>query len=123
MDEHKLGAMEMRFAELIWKHAPINSGDLVKLCEQELEWKKSTTYTMLRRLCQRGIFENKNSLVTVLLSKQDFLARQSEYFIDETFSGSLPAFLTAFIRRKQLSEREIAELQQLIDESRRKQDE
>ena len=100
MVDYKLGIMETRFAELIWNREPITSGELVKLCERELEWKKSTTYTMLRRLCQRNIFQNKDGMVTAILSKQEFQALQSEMFIEETFSGSLPQFLTAFAGRK-----------------------
>ena len=93
MVDYKLGIMETRFAELIWNREPITSGELVKLCERELEWKKSTTYTMLRRLCQRNIFQNKDGMVTAILSKQEFQALQSEMFIEETFSGSLPQLL------------------------------
>lgn len=119
MVEYKLGVMETKFAELIWDNEPITSGDLVKLCAQELEWKKSTTYTMLRRLCQRDIFRNEGGTVTSLLSKQEFSALQSEKFVEETFDGSLPQFLAAFTTRKKLSEKEIEELQRLIDESRR----
>lgn len=119
MLDYKLGAMETRFAELIWDNEPISSGDLVKLCEKELSWKKSTTYTMLRRLCERGIFRNADSVITSLISRQDFAALQSEKFVEETFDGSLPRFLAAFTRRKKLSQKEIDELQKLIDESRR----
>lgn len=119
MLDYKLGAMETRFAELIWDNEPISSGDLVKLCEKELSWKKSTTYTMLRRLCERGIFQNADSVITSLISRQDFAALQSEKFVEETFDGSLPRFLAAFTRRKKLSQKEIDELQKLIDESRR----
>ncbi len=118
MVDYKLGVMEMRFADLIWGNEPISSGDLVKLCEQELGWKKSTTYTMLRRLCQRNIFTNQEGLVTCVLSKQEFHALQSEKFIDETFDGSLPQFLTAFSSRKKLSDKEIDELEQLIRRNR-----
>lgn len=119
MAEYKLGAVETRFAELIWRHAPIASGALVKLCERELGWKKSTTYTMLKRLCQRGLFQNQDGTVTALISREEFAARQSEEFLEESFSGSLPQFLAAFTRRKKLSEQEIAALQRLIDENRR----
>lgn len=118
MKNYKLGVMETKFAELIWNSEPITSGDLVKLCEKELTWKKSTTYTMLRRLCGRGIFQNKDGMVSSLMSKQEFNALQSERFIEETFDGSLPQFLTAFTMRKKLSEKEIGELQRLIDEKR-----
>lgn len=119
MVDYKLGIMETRFAELIWNREPITSGELVKLCERELEWKKSTTYTMLRRLCQRNIFQNKDGMVTAILSKQEFQALQSEMFIEETFSGSLPQFLAAFAGRKKLTDTEINELQRLIDQNRR----
>ena len=115
MKQYKLGEMEMAFAEIIWKNAPVTSGDLVKICETELEWKKSTTYTMLKRLCQRGIFENDNGTVKVLLSNEDFKAAQSEEFIEETFGGSLPMFLTAFTRRNKLSAKEIEQIKNLID--------
>ena len=118
MDDIKLGAIEARFADLIWQNEPIHSGDLVKLCQQELAWKKPTTYTVLRRLCERGLFQNENSVVTSCISREEFYARQSEKFVEETFDGSLPAFLAAFGSRKKLSEREIDELQQLIDRMR-----
>jgi BlaI family penicillinase repressor len=118
MTDYKLGAMETRFAELIWDNGPISSGELVKLCEKELAWKKSTTYTMLRRLCERGIFQNKGGTVTTLMSRQEFHALQSEKFVEETFDGSLPKFLAAFTMRKKLSPKEIDELQRLIDEKR-----
>ena len=118
MDDIKLGAIEARFADLIWHNEPISSGELVKLCQQELTWKKPTTYTVLRRLCERGLFQNENSVVTSCISRQEFYARQSEKFVEETFDGSLPAFLAAFGSRKKLSEREIDELQQLIDRMR-----
>ena len=118
MEQYKLGAMEAKFAELIWDSEPISSGDLVRLCEKELTWKKSTTYTMLRRLCERGIFQNKDGTVSSLMSKQEFYALQSEKFVEETFEGSLPQFIAAFTLRKKLSEKEINELQRLIDEKR-----
>lgn len=116
MEDYKLGAMETKFAELIWENEPITSGQLVKLCEKEFSWKKSTTYTMLRRLCQRKIFQNKDGVVASIITKQEFQALQSEQFVKETFGGSLPHFLAAFTTRKKLSEREINELQKLIDQ-------
>lgn len=119
MKEYQLGVMETRFADLIWKHEPVASGELVRICEQEFGWKKSTTYTMLRRLCQRGIFQNQDGTVHASMTKEAFLGLQSEQFVEETFGGSLPAFLTAFGKRKKLSAREIDELKRLIDESRR----
>ena len=119
MEEYKLGIMEMRFAQLIWDNEPVSSGELVKRCEKEFEWKKSTTYTMLRRLCQRGIFQNEDGTVTALMSRQEFDALQSEKFVEEKFSGSLPRFLAAFTMHNKLSDRDIKELTRLIEESRR----
>lgn len=119
MEDYKLGAMETKFAELMWDSEPISSGELVKLCEKELSWKKSTTYTMLRRLCERSIFQNKNGVVSSLMSKEEFQGLQSKKFVEETFDGSLPKFLAAFTIRKKLSDKEINELQKLIDENRR----
>lgn len=115
MDETKLGAVESRFAEIIWQNEPLSSGELVKLCEKELEWKKSTTYTVLKKLCEKGIFQNNGGTVTSLVSKQDFYAVQSEKFVDETFRGSLPAFIAAFTKRKKLSTEEISEIRRMID--------
>lgn len=118
MQEYKLGVMEGRFADLIWESAPISTADLVKLCQQEFDWKRTTTYTMLKRLCQRGIFQNNNGTVVVLISKEVFSGKQSEQFVEDTFGGSLPAFIAAFVRRRILSDAEADEIQRLIDESR-----
>lgn len=114
----KLGTVESRFADLVWANAPISTGELVKLCARELDWKRTTTYTVLKKFCQRGIFDTKDSLVTVLVTREDYYACQSEEFVSEAFNGSLPAFLVAFTRRKKLSDEEIAQLQRLIDENR-----
>ena len=119
MADLRLGPVESRFAELIWDGEPISSTELVHLAERELEWKKSTTYTVLKRLCEKGIFQNEGGVVTSRLSREEYAARQSEQFVEETFSGSLPAFLAAFTRRKKLSEEEIDQLQQLIERNRR----
>lgn len=116
MAEYKLGEIEMRFADIIWNHEPLPSGELVKLCAQELDWKKSTTYTILRRVCERGLFQNQAGMVTSLVSKEEFLTMQSEKFVEDTFAGSLPKFLAAFTRRKKLSEKEIVQLQKIIAE-------
>lgn len=115
----KLGAMEAKFADLIWTWEPVSSTQLVRLAEEKLGWKKSTTYTVLKRLCDRGIFQNQGGSVTALLSREEYYAAQSEQFVEEAFSGSLPAFLAAFTARKKLSDEEINELQRLIDENRR----
>ena len=109
-----MGAVESRFAELIWDHAPITSGELVKLCAGELEWKKSTTYTVLKKLCEQGLFENRNGVVRVLVSREAYMAMQSEQFVEETFDGSLPAFLAAFTARKKLSPEDVEEIRRMI---------
>ena len=118
MPDTSLGPIETRFAELIWDRAPVSSGELVKLAEEALGWKKSTTYTVLKRLCDRGIFQNEGGTVTSRLSRADYDTAQSRQFVEESFSGSLPAFITAFTRRKKLSEDEITQLQKLIDQNR-----
>ncbi len=115
MEDMKLGVVESRFADLIWMKEPINSGELVKLCEKELRWKKSTTYTVLKKLCAKGIFQNVNGIVSAKVSKNDFYAMKSEQFVKDTFHGSLPAFIAAFTQRKQLSAEEIKEIRQMID--------
>ena len=112
MEERKLGPVELRFAELIWENAPISSGELVKLCARELEWKKSTTYTVLKKLCEQGLFQNQGGTVTVLVSRQDYQARQSKQFVADTFSGS---FLAAFAQGAPLSQKDIADIRALID--------
>ena len=118
MKDMKLGAIESRFAQIIWENEPLTTNQLIKLCAQELEWKRTTTYTVLKKLCEKGIFKTENSMVTALISKAEFEGMQSEQFVEETFKGSLPAFLTAFNSRKKLSEAEIDEIQKLIDRMR-----
>lgn len=110
-----LGTVESRFADIIWQNEPLSTSDLVKICEIELEWKRTTTYTVLKRLSDRGIFKNNGGIVTSLISRDEFYSMQSEKFVDETFSGSLPAFLAAFTSRKPLSKDEIAEIRNLIN--------
>lgn len=117
MNDHTLGKMELRFAALIWAHAPVASGELVRLCAAELGWKKSTTYTMLRRLCQRGLFQNDGGTVRARISEAEFRALQSERFVEDTFEGSLPRFVAAFASRKPLTAQEVEELKRLIRES------
>lgn len=116
MSELQLGAVESRFADIIWKNEPISSSEIVKICEKELEWKKSTTFTVLRRLCQKGIFQNNNGCVTSLISRDEFYSLQSEKFVEETFQGSLPAFLAAFTSRKNLTPEEVAQLRRMVEE-------
>lgn len=119
MEDFRLGVVEGKFADLIWENAPLSSRELVALCEKKLEWKKSTTYTVLKRLCDRGIFQNDNGTVTPLLSREDFYGAQSERFVQDTFDGSLPAFLAAFTRRRQLKEADIAAILQMLESGRR----
>lgn len=118
MGDMKLGPIETRFAEIIWANAPLTTNQLIKLCAEELGWKRTTTYTVLKKLCDKGIFKTENSAVTTLISKAQFEGLQSEQFIEENFRGSLPAFLTAFGSRKKLTEEEIQEIQKLIDSMR-----
>ncbi len=118
MDEMKLGVVESKFADIIWQNEPVGSGELVKLCERELEWKKSTTYTVLKKLCERGIFRNESGKVTSLISKDDFYSMQSERFVENTFEGSLPAFIAAFTSRKKLTDKEIEEIRRMIDSAK-----
>ena len=111
---NEIGEMELKFAELIWPRAPIGSGELVALCENEFGWKKSTTYTMLKRL------ENTDSVVRVKMTREEFDAGRSERFVKENFGGSLPGFLAAFTKKVKLSDKDIAELEELIRSNRRK---
>ena len=115
MDKLELGEVQLRFAELVWHNAPLPSGELVKICERELHWKKPTTYTVLRKLCEKGLFKNENGLVSVVISQEAFYAAKTERFVEETFDGSLPAFITAFTSRKKLSAAEVEEIQRMID--------
>lgn len=107
----------MKFADIIWNNEPLQSGELAKLCQQELEWKKSTTYTILHRVCDRGLFRNENGTVTSVVSKEEFLAKQSERFLEESFSGSLPRFLATFTSQNKLSEKEIKEILDIIEQN------
>ena len=116
MSELQMGSGEKAFAEIIWQNEPLTSGDLAKKSEEMLGWKKTTSYTVLKRLCEKGIFKNENGTVRSLLSKSEYAARQSEQFVGETFGGSLPAFLAAFTSRKKLSEKEIEEIRKMIED-------
>jgi len=111
-----LTVAEEKLAALIWRDAPLASPDLVALAEQEMDWKKSTTYTVLKKLCDKGVFKNKNANVTVLLTKDEQVARQSRRYVEDTFGGSLPKFITSFIGGKKLTSEQAAELKHLIEE-------
>lgn len=115
----QLGVVEKKFAHLVWEHAPLTSTQLVKLCEEELGWKKSTTYTVLKKFCERGLFRNVSGCVHVICSKEEFESRQSEQFVKETFNGSLPKFIAAFTQRASLSQEEIEEIQKMINDARK----
>lgn len=115
MIEAGLGVVESKFADIIWSNEPVSSSEIVKMAEKELGWKKSTTFTVLRRLCDKGIFKNEKGTVTSLISKQEFYSMQSEKFVEDTFGGSLPAFLAAFTKRKKLTEEEINQLKIMVD--------
>ena len=111
-----MGALETRFADIIWNNEPLASSELIRQSEKLLGWKKSTSFTVLRRLCTKGIFQNQNGTVTSLISREDFFAAQSQRFVEETFQGSLPGFLAAFTSRKALSAEEVAQLKRIVAE-------
>ncbi len=115
MNELRLGAVESQFADIVWQNAPLSTARLVELCAQRLSWKRTTTYTVLKRLCQRGLFRTENAVVSAILSRQEFYSMQSEQFVEQTFDGSLPAFVAAFASRKKLTEQEVSELRRMID--------
>lgn len=115
MEGIKLGVVESRFADIVWREEPLTSRELVAFCEKELCWKKSTTYTVLKKFCDRGIFQNAGGTVTSLMSKQELCGIQSENFVESVFNGSLPAFIAAFTQRKSLSAEEISEIRRMID--------
>ncbi len=116
MIDYELGAVQERFADLVWSKEPIASGDLVKVCEKELQWKKSTTYTVLRKLCEKGILKNVDGIVSSVISKEEFYSAKSEQIIEDSYAGSLPAFIAAFISNKKLTAKEAEEIQKMIDE-------
>lgn len=118
MPAYKLGEIESIFADIIWSNAPLSSRRLAELAAEALNWKRTTTYTVLKRLCDRGLFQNEKGTVSALMSREQFYALQSERFVEDAFSGSLPAFVAAFSTRKKLTDREIQELQDLIDAMR-----
>jgi predicted transcriptional regulator len=116
MIDMELGVVQERFADLVWANEPVASGELVKICEKELEWKKSTTYTVLRKLCEKGLFQNEDGIVTSLISKEEFYSAKSKQIVEDSYSGSLPAFVASFISNKKLTAKEADEIQKMIDE-------
>ena len=119
MPDFELGAVQERFADIVWAHEPVASGDLVKICEKELGWKKPATYTVLRKLCEKGLLQNLDGTVSSLVSKEDFYSAKSEQVVTESYNGSLPAFIAAFTSRNKLSAAEADEIQRMIDEFRK----
>ena len=117
-DNYRLAETEAKFADIIWEHEPVASMQLVKLCEEKLHWKKSTTFTVLKKLCSRGLFRNEKAVVTARISREEFYGGKSRQFVDEAFGGSLPKFLTAFIGRKKLSGEQVEEMKALIESYR-----
>lgn len=116
MESLKLCDSDYRFMCIVWEHAPVGSGELVKLCSKELGWKKSTTYTAIKKLSDKGYIKNEDAIVSVLIAKEQVQAEESNYFVERTFDGSLPQFLTAFLGDKKLSAREVEEIRRVIDE-------
>ena len=114
----KLTETEAKFADIIWENEPLKSTELERLCESSLGWKKSTTYTVLRQLCERGIFQNVDAVVSACLTREEFYGRQGRALVEHAFSGSLPKFLTAFIGQKKMSDAEVEELKALIEQHR-----
>ena len=119
MSDLRMGTAEARFADIIWEKEPITSGELAQIGLKEFNWKRTTSHTVLNRLCDRGLFQKENGVVTSLISREEYYALHSEAYVEETFGGSLPAFLAAFGTRKQLSDSEVDELKKLIEGMRR----
>ena len=115
MNDIRLGVVEAKFADIVWLNAPLTTKELISICEKELNWKRTTTYTVLKKLCEKGLFKTENSIVSCLISKEDFYSMQSESFVENTFEGSLPAFIAAFTKRKKLSEKELKEIKDMIN--------
>ncbi len=115
MAEIQLGVIEARFADMIWEHEPVTSSALVKLAAEAFEWKRTTTHTVLKRLCEKGLFENNKGTVTSVISRSQFYAMQSRRFVEDTFDGSLPAFIAAFTKDSTLTAEEAAEIRRMID--------
>ena len=116
MTDLTMGAVESRFAAIIWASEPITAAELAKLADRELKWKKTTAYTALKRLCDKGIFRNEGGTVTSILSREEYQARQSRKFLDDTCGGSIPAFLAAFTKKGELSRKDLEEIRRMLDD-------
>ena len=121
MKDIELGAVQERFADIVWANEPVGSGELVRLCEKELGWKKPTTYTVLRKLCEKGLLQNQDGVVSSRISREAFYSAKSEQIIEDSFKGSLPAFIAAFTSRKKLTGDEVEEIQRMIDAFKKKE--
>lgn len=115
--------IEARFADMIWEHEPVTSSELVKLAAEAFTWKRTTTHTVLKRLCDKGLFENNKGSVTSLISRSQFYSMQSRKFVEDTFEGSLPAFIAAFTKNSTLTAQEAAEIRKMIDSAEQPADE
>ncbi len=116
MFDYQMGGVETRFAEIIWKNEPISSTELVKICTTEFNWKKSTTYTVLKRLCEKGIFKNEQGTVSSVIGRDEYYSLQSERFVEDNFRGSLPVFIASFSKKREFSRDEIEQIKAMLDE-------
>ena len=117
MEKYKLFDAEHKFVSLIWENEPVNSPELIRICNEKLGWKKSTTYTVLRKLCERGILKNEDAVVASLVKREEVQKYESETLIDKAFNGSLPQFLTAFLDGKRLTSKDAAALKTIIEQA------
>lgn len=115
MKDFELGAIQERFADIVWAHEPIASGELAKICERELNWKRPTTYTVLRKLCEKGLLQNRDGVVASLVPREEFYSAKSQQIVEDSYRGSLPAFVASFISGKSISAEEAEEIQKMID--------
>ena len=122
METPKIHESEYRFCLIMWAHEPVTAAELVKLCQDQLGWKRTTTYTVIKRLGERGVLKNKDGIVTALVSKDQAQVSEINELVEKKFEGSLPAFLAAFTKRQELSERDLDEVQRMIDRIRRGED-
>ena len=119
MDTPKVFESEYRFCLILWEHEPIKSSELVNLCKEQMGWKPTTTYTVIKRLSERGVLKNENTIVSSLVSKDEIQASEINEMVEKTFEGSLPAFIAAFTKHQKISEKEIDEVQKMIDRYRK----
>ena len=117
MAEIQMGIVESKFADIIWDNVPVSTSELVKLAEEAFDWKRTTTHTVIKRLCEKGIFINEKGIVRSLISKEEFYSLQSRKYVEESFSGSLPAFVAAFTKNRRLSKEEADEIRRMIEEA------